>query len=106
MQTANIFNHLPSALSVEVTDCLLQSGALKIERIVSQGQHSPIDFWYEQEQNEWVILLQGAATLRFEAGDRRIDLLPGDYVHIPALERHRVESTTPDQASVWLAVFY
>ena len=50
------------------------------------------------------MVLQGAARLQFE--DRVVELLTGDYVNIPAHTRHRVEWTSPDEPTVWLAVFY
>ena len=33
----------------------------KIERIVSRGHASPEDFWYDQEENEWVMVVKGTA---------------------------------------------
>lgn len=87
----------------------MSSGSVRIERIVSRGQCSPPGFWYEQEDNEWVMVVKGEAELRFENvpdGDRTIRLTVGMYVDIPAGVRHRVEWTTPDADTVWLAVFY
>ena len=66
---------------------------------------SPQGFWYDQEQHEWVVVLSGAAQLRFEDGET-IDMKPGDHVNIPAHRRHRVEWTTPDEPTVWLAIHY
>ena len=79
---------------------------VRIERIVSTGQCSPPDFWYDQPEGEWVVVLRGAARLRFadEAEARRRG--PGDFVDIAPHRRRRVEWTTPDEATVWLAVFY
>ena len=56
--------------------------------------------------NEWVIVLKGEAKLLFENNDEPIHLKPGDFVNIPAHRKHRVEWTTPDEPTVWLAVFY
>ncbi len=78
---------------------------LRIERIVSYGQCSPEGFWYDQDENEWVLLLDGSATLSFEEGDP-VDLKPGDHLNIPAGTRHRVEKTEQNGRTVWLAVFY
>ena len=85
---------------------LLTRPGLRIERIVSLGRASPPGFWYDQEEGEWVVLLAGAAQLRFadEAAPRR--LLPGDWLDIAAHRRHRVEWTDPAVPTVWLAVFY
>lgn len=101
---SNIFANLPSRLPQEQIDLLLQSGQLRIERIVSQGHASPLDFWYDQPADEWVIVLQGAGRLRFEDESESREMRPGDFVHIPAHCRHRVEWTEPDTPTVWLAV--
>ena len=106
MQTGHLFHAIPASLPEEISDCLLQSGSVRIERIVSKGQHSPPGFWYDQSEHEWVLLVKGAATLRFEQGNKTIHLTPGSYVNIAAHEKHRVESTAVDQETVWLAVFY
>ena len=106
MQTGDLFHAIPPSLPDEISDCLLQSGNVRIERIVSRGQHSAPGFWYDQSEHEWVLLLKGAATLRFEQGNKTIHLTPGSYVNIAAHERHRVEWTAEDEETVWLAVFY
>lgn len=85
-------------------DTLLRRPGVHIERIVSTGQSSPPGFWYDQPGDEFVVLVAGAARLRFEAGDRVFDLVPGDWVEIPARVRHRVEATQAEPPTVWLAV--
>ena len=85
---------------------LLDKPGLRIERIVSTGQCSPPDFWYDQPEGEWVLVLRGAARLRFADEPEARRLGPGDFVDIAPHRRHRVEWTTPDEATVWLAVFY
>jgi cupin 2 domain-containing protein len=100
----NLFANVPSALPEELMETLLQSATIHIERIVSHGHASPQEFWYDQPENEWVVVLRGAARLRFE--DKVIELKPGDYVDIPAHKKHRVEWTMPEEATVWLAVHY
>jgi len=102
----NLFANLPIDLSTEATESLLESATLRIERIVSQGQSSANGDWYDQEEHEWVVILQGKAQLRFEDDNQLLDLEPGDYLNIPAHRRHRVEWTATDQVTVWLAVFY
>ena len=104
MTVSNLFADLPARLPEEFFTTLLDAGAVRIERIVSHGHASPDGFWYDQDRHEWVIVLKGAARLRFE--DEMIELRPGDYVNIPAHRKHRVEWTTPDEPTVWLAVFY
>lgn len=101
----NLFSELPETLGEEVFTDLLQHKNLRIERILSQGQSSPDTGWYDQAENEWVLVLQGAGTLEFESG-RKVTLKPGDHLNIPAHCRHRVVWTDSDQITVWLAVFY
>lgn len=100
----NLFADLPAALPEELVETLASSAHVRIERIVSQGHFSPPGFWYDQDTNEWVVLLRGAARLRFEDGV--VEMVPGSYIDIPAHCRHWVEWTAPEQVTVWLAVFY
>ena len=100
----NLFAEIPTHLPDEVFTPLLATPDVRIERIVSQGHISPDGFWYEQDQHEWVILLQGRARLQFE--EQTIEMNPGDFVNIPAGRKHRVAWTTPDEPTVWLAVHY
>jgi cupin 2 domain-containing protein len=100
----NLFSDLSADLPEEVFTTLLQTPGLRIERIVSHGHKSSDGFWYDQPTGEWVIVLKGAARLEFE--DSVLEMHPGDYVNIPAHTRHRVEWTSPDQPTVWLAVHY
>lgn len=106
MQPGNLFDAMPLALPTEITECLVSSAAIRIERIISQGQHSEPGFWYDQPDNEWVLLLQGAAVVRFEQDNQRVPLLPGSYLNIAAHQRHRLESTSATETTIWLAVFY
>jgi len=85
-------------------DRLIDGPKVRIVRIVSTGQASPPGFWYDQSDDEFVVLLSGAARLRFENGDLSLDLKPGDWVEIPAHTRHRVEWTQAEPPTVWLAV--
>jgi cupin 2 domain-containing protein len=101
----NFLRNLPDARAGEAADTILAAPGLRIERIVSLGQRSPPGFWYDQPQAEWVLLLQGAARLRFADEKEDRVLGPGDWVHIAAHRRHRVEWTDPATLTVWLAVF-
>lgn len=101
----NLFAGL-SPEAKERFDTLLARPGLRIERIVSTGQASPAGFWYEQEDAEWVVLLSGAALLRFEDEPDARRLSPGDWIHIAPLRRHRVEWTEASAATVWLAVHH
>jgi cupin 2 domain-containing protein len=102
----NLYDAIPAPLSQELVDTLLQAGNLRLERIVSHGHASAAGFWYDQDQDEWVLVLRGAARLRFEGQDRLCEMKPGDFLNIPAHARHRVEWTTPDEPTVWLALHH
>lgn len=100
----NLFTPPAGPLSAEFFETLARSPHCRIERIVSHGQASPPDFWYDQTEAEWVAVLAGAARIRF--ADETVDLQPGDTLYIAPHRKHRVEWTTPDAATIWLAVFY
>lgn len=100
----NLFAEVPGALDVELVERIATGKGVRIERIVSRGHTSPEGFWYDQDENEWVVLLKGSATLRFEEED--VTLTPGDHVDIPAHTRHRVQWTAENEDTVWLVVFY
>lgn len=101
---SNLLSKIPTDLPAEMMTTLLESDSVCIERIVSRGQASPEGFWYDQDQHEWVLVMQGAAKLRFEDGV--LDMQAGDFLNIPAHIKHRVDWTTPDEPTIWLAVFY
>jgi cupin 2 domain-containing protein len=104
MMPSNLFTSIPAHLRSELAEVVLQSPNIRIERIVSQGHASPEGFWYDLADDEWVLLVQGAARLRFDNGF--VEMSEGDYLHIPAHQRHRVEWTDPDQQTIWIAVYY
>jgi cupin 2 domain-containing protein len=102
----NLLRSLPDASAAECVDALMTRRGLRFERIVSLGQASPPGFWYDQSEGEWVLLLAGAARLRFADEDEARLLGPGDWLEIPPHRRHRVDWTDPATPTVWLAVFY
>ena len=102
----NVFTRIPIRLPDEFVETLVQADSIRIERIVSHGHASPQGFWCDQPEHEWVVLLRGAARLRFEGQEPPLEMTPGDFVNIPAHRRHRVEWTTPDEPTIWLAVHY
>lgn len=102
----NLLHDLPDALAAETIERLVDTAGLRIERIVSHGQASPAGFWYDQDEAEWVLVLAGAARLRFEDEAEARALGPGDHIAIAPHRRHRVEWTDPSQPTIWLAVFY
>lgn len=105
MKENNIFAHIPGELGRELVEQLIDNKEVSIERIVSKGQISPASGWYDQEKNEWVVVLKGEAVITFaDEGERR--LKAGDHVNIPAHKRHRVSWTDPKVETIWLAVHY
>jgi cupin 2 domain-containing protein len=105
MAPQNLYDGLPLTPEAEERfETLLEKPGVRIERIDSTGQAGPPGFWYDQEQAEWVVLLQGSAGLRFADEDDVHELKPGDWLLIASHRRHRVERTSADLATVWLAV--
>ena len=95
---------LPDPLPCEeVFETLVETAELRIERIISTGQVTPPGTWLAQDRDEWVVLLQGQAALRFEQGPNQ-SLAAGDHLMIPAGTRHRVEQTSQHPPCLWLAV--
>jgi cupin 2 domain-containing protein len=103
-ESVNLFSELPSNLPEELIEKLVDASDIRIERIVSTGHASPPRFWYDQTESEWVVVLRGEAVLAFE--DETHILKPGDYVLIPPHRKHRVNSTSTSEPTVWLAVFF
>lgn len=102
----NILAGLPPALTDEAFETIAESDTVRIERIVSSGQATPEGEWYDQQRDEWVLLLAGSAGLLFEGAPEPQRLGPGDSVLIPAGRRHRVAWTDPAVSTVWLAVHF
>ncbi|ELV8554635.1 cupin domain-containing protein [Vibrio fluvialis] len=101
----NLFETIPAELTNEQFTDLLRHRRVRIERILSKGHTSPESGWYDQDEHEWVLVLQGCGTVEFDNGESTT-LNVGDYLNIPAHTRHKVSYTSPDQVTLWLAVFY
>ena len=99
----NIFNLTPSLPDKELFESIIANDNILIERIISTGQTTPLGEWYDSDKDEWVILLQGEAVLSYEDGSQ-IKLTAGDYLFIPAHQKHRVEYTSVLPPCIWLAV--
>jgi cupin 2 domain-containing protein len=102
---ANIYQNLPFSLPDECVDVLLAHPNVRIERIVSQGHSTSIGEWYDQTEHEWVIVLQGLGVIEYENGEQ-VTLNTGDYLYLPAHLKHRVASTSEDEQTIWLAIFW
>jgi cupin 2 domain-containing protein len=100
----NIFSAIPDTLSEELFTSLLKRDSVHIERIVSKGHRTQPEQWYDQAWDEWVMVLEGQAVLLYEQDLQKLAMTVGDYVLIPAHTKHRVEWTTPDSHTVWLAI--
>ena len=103
---SNLLYDNPPHLPEELFQPLLQGNSFRVERIVSQGHASPEGFWYDQDENEWVLVLQGKAILQFKSDAEPVELRQGSYLNIPARVKHRVISTDPHENTVWLAIHY
>jgi cupin 2 domain-containing protein len=106
IESGNLFAGIPGTLAAEQLTALLTAANVRIERIVSRGHASPPDFWYDQPQAVWVIVLAGSAAIAFDGEASPRTLRRGDHLHIPAHARHRVVWTDANEPTVWLAVHY
>jgi cupin 2 domain-containing protein len=106
ISSKNLLENICTNVTHELFDTLAESGTIRIERIVSDGHATPPGEWYDQEWDEWVLLVSGGATLLFDNDSASLVLAPGDYIMIPAGCRHRVEHTDTTQKTVWLAVHF
>ncbi len=105
MEKRNIFVHNIIESKEEVFEKIISDKNFFVERIISSGQRSAEGFWYNQEQSEWVIVLQGNAKIEFE-DDVILELNVGDYVLIPPHKKHRVIETSQTEKTIWLAIHY
>ena len=106
ISTNNFFGDLPTSIPEELVETLISSKHMRLERIVSDGHSSPKEFWYEQEWHEWILVLQGSASLEFETTKENFDLQTGDYLLIKARQKHRVLSTSKTEKTIWLAIHF
>ncbi|MFH1039157.1 MAG: cupin domain-containing protein [PVC group bacterium] len=102
----NIYSDIPNDLPDELVEVISDNKRFRIERIVSRGHRSPDGFWYDQEENEFVLIVSGEAELLFEEENESVRMEAGDYLVIPAHKRHRVVWTIPGRETVWLAVHF
>ena len=106
MKPQNIFSPHPGSLTTEIFENLLKTDRFVLKRIISSGQATPPGEWYDQDEEEWVIVLSGSAGIRFEGQKELTMMHPGDYIQIPAHQRHRIEWTDAKRKTVWLALHF
>jgi cupin 2 domain-containing protein len=106
LRTGNLIEGVPASLPRELVDVLLETGSARLERIVSTGHATPPDEWYDQDADEWVLVVSGRAGLRVDGEDGVLTLAPGDWVLLPAHRRHRVEWTDASVPTIWLALHH
>jgi cupin 2 domain-containing protein len=107
IKTGNLRSGLPARpLPDEVVNLLVERLGLRIERIVSAGQATPEGQWYDQDRDEFVLVVDGAARLSIEGETEERELGEGDWILLPAHCRHRVTWTRAEPPTVWLAVLF
>ena len=104
MNRGNLFKGVDEARQQESFTELLAGQGFRLLRVVSNGHATPPGDWYDQDDDEWVVVLKGRGRLRLADGDTLVHMGPGDWILLPAHCRHRVEWTDPDQPTVWLAL--
>ncbi len=100
----NLLTGVPMSIPNEIFETIISTPNIKIEKTISKGHKSEPGFWYDQDQSEWILILEGEARLQFE--DKSICLALGDYFNIAPHQKHRIDWTTPEKETIWLAVFY
>ncbi|MCG9759389.1 cupin domain-containing protein [Pseudoalteromonas sp. Isolate6] len=101
----NFLKDIPADLPEEIFETVLSHPNIRIERIVSNGHSSPSSGYYDQDENEWVLVLQGCGELTFDDG-KIVTLKAGDSLNIPAYQKHKVSYTDTSEPTIWLAIFY
>lgn len=101
----NLFESLPEVISEELFTEIVSGENVKIERIISRGHTSPQSGWFDQDDNEWVVVLKGEAKLLIKDSNE-VHLVAGSYLNIPAHTKHKVTWTIPNTETIWLAVHY
>lgn len=105
-ETGSLLELLPDATGAEQFETLVARGDIRIERIVTRGQATPLETWYDQQHNEWVLLMSGSALIQFEGMDEFHRLEVGQWLLLPAHCRHRVAWVPPEETTVWLAIHW
>jgi len=101
----NIFENLSVNSNEELTEEIFTNANFRVERIISNNSASPENFWYDQDSDEFVMLISGSAGISFDDGDA-VELHPGDFITINRHRKHRVDWTDPEHKTTWLALHY
>ncbi len=106
IEKKNFFDHKLITTGNEFFETLISGNNFKVERIVSYGHTTPENEIYDQEQDEWVILLKGKAIIDFYDPDQSVELKEGDHIFIPAHRQHRVIFSDNSKQTIWLAIHF
>lgn len=80
---------------------LLDNSSTRIERIYSYGEVSPVGFYYNQDEDEFVKIEDGNAIIEVEG--KEIFMNKGDELFLPRHAKHRINYTSDN--CVWYCVF-
>ena len=105
MKTKNILLDIPNKINEEIFQELAKTKNCKIQRIISRNHKTPKNKWYDQTENEFIIILQGNAEILFKT-EKSVIMKEGDYLNIPSHVKHRVEKTSDKEETMWLAIHY
>lgn len=94
----NFFENITVPDIGEQFDTLLDHPTVEIKRIVSSADID--EEIMIQEEDEWFILLKGAARMRIK--EKELVLKSGDYCFVGAKQVHQILSV--ETGSIWLAV--
>lgn len=102
MKVKNLLENIPDSSKDEIFETLISNDNVRIERIISYGQITPKDYWYDQDEDEFVLIIKGSAKILYKDGTI-ITLNTNDFLNIEAHQKHQVIYT--EDTTVWLAVF-
>ncbi len=103
-QLENIFRLNDWDGKSELFSTLFEQPGYRVERIISAGHTSPSQGWYDQDEHEFILLLQGEAVIEFE-NQESVTLKQGDFINIKPHQLHKVAYTSADPHCIWIAVF-
>jgi len=99
----NLLDNIPFTSKNEIFNTIISNDNIKIERIISYGQTTPKDYWYNQEEDEFVLILKGDAKIQYDDGSIHI-LNTNDSLYIQSHQKHKVTYTA--NPTIWLAIFF